>query len=160
MYWLINNIQLIIPKHTASVISVQSDFVRVINQQNQAAQLCARDFVHLFLHYWVICTSIWHQRDKLGTGKLSPLILCSAVREEFCLTDTWVCPSMFRLFSPENGSNTFSHRSVQIATWNMHPHPDTVCFHPFFQCVHEQVNLIHDCRRAWRTGDRHFQLNC
>lgn len=35
---------------------------------------------------------------------------------------------MFRPLSPENESNTFPHRSVKIAIWNIPPHLSTVCF--------------------------------
>lgn len=109
----------------------------------------------LLLHYWAICTSIWHHRDVLGSFLFSSSAL-QCMKSFVWLTFLRILP-MLGPFSPENESDTFSHRSVRITVWNIPPHLNTVCFHPF-RCGHEQVNLIHDCRHTrrqeWQETDR------
>lgn len=108
------------------------------------------EFNYLFIHHYELSV---HHRDKLGTGKLSPLILCSAVHEGFCLTYTSVCPSYVRALQ--------LWKYYKIDTLTIPPYPSAVYFYPF-QCTHEQVNLIHDCRHTspckrrqdWQETDR------
>lgn len=116
----------------------------------------------LILYYWGICTLIVHHRDIVCLQcKIFLLFSALSCMKSFVwLTFLYVLP-MFKPSSSENESNTFSHSSVKITTWNISSCLNTVCCHPF-QCGHEQVNLIHDCRHTsscdrrqdWQETDR------